>query len=527
MTTQLLLLNLTKYMKNKLKWMLLFPVLCIQLLGLEDIDDKITLGNYSTNSFYDYINIPNVSFSFNNVALEEVVNILAKASGINYQIEASGLPLISTQMRMNPFKALNLLVENNGLYMLNKDNLWFIRKTDEANVYSVNYSLSNIHLSSMQNKIKSSVDKESEEKNLTHDNLNNEDDSSKITDENHNLIVKNIEQILLLDKEKNNKSLVSYDPDSNGLYVIANKKQHQMIDAYLEQIDQDIPNVEMKIMFLASNENPDAQFGVDWSGVLGDGYRLNVSGFDASGKKTDIKFGSIDNLINPSTAILSTDIFSLKLRGLESNTGTKTKRYPTTTGYSNREVMINFTKNEPIISTKSDTQVQTSANNIGSGTTSTVEVQQEQVGTIVRLIPRVIEGNRVSMDIDIGVSNILGFKTLNGNDYPIISQTRYQGQTIVESGYTLVIGGLEETITEDTAHGVKFLKDIPFFGWLFKDVKYSDKKQKLSLYISVRLINSKGQAIKPKELLDKKKIEEPLIRLNKVVKKIEQDLKSS
>lgn len=518
-------------MKNKLNLLCLLLGLCCQILGADIIQDNVTLGNYSSEESYDYKHIPNVSFAFRNAPLEEIVGILARASGINHQIEAKELPIISTQMRMNPLKALSLLVENNGLYMSRKEDLWFIGKIDESKVYSNVYNLTSVHLSAIQNKLPSSREETHEVIEESPSGINSSHHHHSIIEDQlqqTNSIVEHLKQILALDEEESKKSMVSYDPDTNGLYVVANKKQHQLIETYLEQIDQDIPNVEMKIMFLASNENPESQFGVDWSGVLGDGYQVNVAGLDSGGQKSDINFGSIDNLISPSTAILSTAVFSLKLKGLESNTGTETKRYPTTTGYSNREVTINFTKNEPVVSTTSDTQVQTSANNIGTGTTSTIEVQQEQVGTVVRLIPRVIEGNRVSMDINIGVSNILGFKTINGNEYPIISQTRYQGQTVVESGYTVVIGGLEETITEDTSHGIKFLKDIPCFGWLFKDIKRSDKKQKLSLYISVRLIDAKGRPISKQDALERaqKKLSGPLMRLQKVVTEIEKDLKA-
>lgn len=259
--------------------------------------------------------------------------------------------------------------------------------------------------------------------------------------------------------------------------------------------------------------------------MLGDGYQLNVSGFDDKGRKTPIRWGSLGSLMLPHTAILSTEIFDVKLKALEQCSHNRTKKYPLLTTYSNREVILNFTKNEPVVTLTSDTQIQTSTNAIGTGTTNTLQITQEEIGTVVRLLPRFIGSNRIAINIDIGMSNILGFKRLERNEYPIISQTRYQGQTVVESGFTIVVGGLEETICESSESGLNYLKNIPFFGWIFKEREQSENKQRLSLYISVRLLDAKGQEQhKEEDETQKTWVKASLASLNREVSRIEKDL---
>lgn len=521
-------------MKNVFNLITLIALSSLSLVA-NSSSDEISFGSIIDEDKWEYYSIPNVKIDFQKTPLQDVVNVLAMAAGINYQMEAMELPEVSTQLRMNPFKALELMAKQNKLQLIKDQDIWFIGKKDSGKLVQKTYKLKNIHLQALNPVYRANHNNDhghfveypiggsEHASSLLHD----VSAGTSVTE--GSVVVDEIRKILRVSPSVSaDNAFVSYEADTNSLYVIASQEQQKWIDSYLTTIDQDIPNIEMKIMFLSSSENPDRQFGVDWSGTLGDGYNVNVSGLDDKGNKTPIQFGGLGSLIVPSSAILSTDVFNVKLRALESNSENETKRYPIMTGYSNREVLLNFTKNEPVVTTTTDTQVQTSTNNIGSGTTNTIQVTQEQVGTVVRLLPRFIEGNRISMDIDIGVSNILGFKTLQGNDYPIISQTRYQGQSVIESGYTVVIGGLEEIISDNSDRGIKLLKDIPFFGWFFKDKKRSEQKQKLSLYISVRLLDSKGEPMdscwSDSESVARKAIEGSLMCLNREISRIEADL---
>lgn len=492
--------------------------------------EYIGLGNYEVEDKRAFYSLPNVAFQFRDTSLQTVIDLLANATGINYQMDPMDLPKISTQVRMNPFKALEVMTERNGLSLSKHDAIWFISKKDAMKLIEKRYTLKNVHLGTYNQGLKTGHihgdEKEllegpgTEASGLMHE---VETPTKNIHEEPK--ILCEIESMLQLGE--GNHAYVSYNGDTNELFVVANEEQHRWVTHYLQTVDQDIPNIEMKIMFLSSSESPEKSFGVDWSGALSDGYQVSVAGADASGKETGIPWGTFGSLAFPTTAIVSSDIFKLKLKGLESNNTNETKKYPILTSQSNREVIINFTKNEPIISTISDTTVQTSSDNINAGTTNTIQVKQEEVGTVVKLLPRLIDGKKIALDIDIGVSNIIGFKRLNDNDYPIISQTRYQGQTNVEGGYTVIVGGLEETICDGVEHKVPFLNKIPFFGWLFKDIKKSGKKQKLSMYISVRLLNAKGEELEfDKAGIQSIAVSAALKRLNQKVKAVEEHLRS-
>jgi len=521
-------------MKRLLKYIFILCAIC-PFGGADGASkEELQIGPFIKNDWLEYYNIPSVKIDFQHAPLHEVVNILAMASGINYQLDALELPTISTQLRMNPFRALELITERNNLYLKRQEDVWFIGRKDESARIQKTYHLKNVHLAALNPDSEKQLStpntyypKSEKFSTQASDLIKEVGNPSQLSYE--NVIVEEIQKILSLGIASESKILqeayVSYEADTNALYVVGTPQQHEWIESYLTMIDREVPNIEIKIMFLSSQENPKEQFGIDWSGMLGDGYALNISGFDDKRQKTPTQWGSLGNLMLPSTAILSTAIFDLKLKALEQYSHNRTKKYPLVTTYSNREVILSFTKNEPVVALTSDTQIQTSANTIGSSNMNTRQITQEEIGTVVRLLPRYIDGNRIAINIDIGMSNILGVKHLEGNEYPIISQTRYQGQTVVESGFTIVVGGLEETICQSSERGVNYLKDIPFFGWLFKERERTENKQKLSLYISVRLLDAKGNELR----LAKEKKQRPLIKaslesLKSEVSRIEKDL---
>ena len=203
------------------------------------------------------------------------------------------------------------------------------------------------------------------------------------------------------------------------------------------------------------------------------------------------------------SSILSTDALTTKLRLFESRSDVNTKRYPSVTTSPGQAVVIDFTCNEPVVTTSSSTQVETSTTSIGKGTTSTVDVKQEKIGTQIFILPVLMGGNRIFLDTQIKVSNIVGYKTVRGDAYPLISRTHYNGRSSVDSGHTLVVGGLEEMVSENTKRGLKGLRNIPVLGWLFEDSKKSANTKKLSLYISVRLLDTTGKEFGQSGVLDK------------------------
>ena len=57
-------------------------------------------------------------------------------------------------------------------------------------------------------------------------------------------------------------------------------------------------------------------------------------------------------------------------------------------------------------------------------------------------------------------------------------------------GETVIIGGLTRNETQESESGIPFLKDIPFFGHLFKYTRHSVVKKDLVIFVTPRIIRN-------------------------------------
>jgi len=80
---------------------------------------------------------------------------------------------------------------------------------------------------------------------------------------------------------------------------------------------------------------------------------------------------------------------------------------------------------------------------------------------------------------------------------PVISRKEVQTKVIVESGETVVLGGLIDTITQDTLHTVPFLGSIPLLGRLFERRDTTEQKRNLLIFVTAKVISERGETLVP------------------------------
>src|SRR5690606_11666180 len=79
-----------------------------------------------------------------------------------------------------------------------------------------------------------------------------------------------------------NPAKVIWNSDSNSLYVVATRQQHQWIEGYLAAADQPQPLVSVEVKFLEINKDPQSELGIDWTGTLSGGWGASLEGVDGS-----------------------------------------------------------------------------------------------------------------------------------------------------------------------------------------------------------------------------------------------------
>lgn len=96
------------------------------------------------------------------------------------------------------------------------------------------------------------------------------------------------------------------------------------------------------------------------------------------------------------------------------------------------------------------------------------EVQYRDTGTRLSISPRINSGGQVTMDISQEISLPGTQPAVGGGGNVVIAQRTIETTVVVQSGQTVVLGGLIRETKNDTRSGVSGLMRIPLIGGLFK-----------------------------------------------------------
>ncbi|MBC7466881.1 MAG: type IV pilus secretin PilQ [Bdellovibrio sp.] len=133
------------------------------------------------------------------------------------------------------------------------------------------------------------------------------------------------------------------------------------------------------------------------------------------------------------------------------------------------------------ISQTVNTQIKKLSTDTASAGTTTTTYETVPVGVTLTVTPQVSNEGTVVMDLSIERSFLSG--ALNAD----IEKRNAKTKVIVRSGQTAVIGGIFQADATDSAVGIPFLKDIPFFGVLFKGSSKIRTKNELVIFVTPRI----------------------------------------
>ncbi len=80
---------------------------------------------------------------------------------------------------------------------------------------------------------------------------------------------------------------------------------------------------------------------------------------------------------------------------------------------------------------------------------------------------------------------------------PVIRRREVQTKVIVESGETVVLGGLIRTVQQETLHKIPFLGSIPLIGHLFRRTDVTEENKNLLIFVTATVISERGESILP------------------------------
>ncbi|MEX6500765.1 type II secretion system secretin GspD [Pseudomonas zhanjiangensis] len=123
----------------------------------------------------------------------------------------------------------------------------------------------------------------------------------------------------------------------------------------------------------------------------------------------------------------------------------------------------------------------------------TSTIQYRDTGVLLEVKPRVNSGGLIVLEITQEVNDVTANAT-SGIDSPTINQRRITTNVAIQSGETLVLGGLIKENNGRTNEGLPYLRHVPVLGWLFGSQGKSTSRTELVVMITPTAVTSLNEA---------------------------------
>ncbi|KPJ65965.1 MAG: hypothetical protein AMJ45_04320 [Syntrophobacter sp. DG_60] len=131
-----------------------------------------------------------------------------------------------------------------------------------------------------------------------------------------------------------------------------------------------------------------------------------------------------------------------------------------------------------------------------------VSVEYKEVGILLTVKPHISSAGLVKMDLTQEISSVLEKAAVAGN--PAFLKREAKSSLVVQSGQTVVLGGIFKTDKTRSTKGIPLLKDIPILGYLFGHKSWKTIKTELLIALTPRVIRTREEAdAVNKEFLEK------------------------
>ena len=120
-------------------------------------------------------------------------------------------------------------------------------------------------------------------------------------------------------------------------------------------------------------------------------------------------------------------------------------------------------------------------------------VNREEVGVMLKVKPQISKGDAVRLEIE-QESSAVKSGTANSLLGATTTKSTIQTNVMIQDGELLVLGGLIEGTTGDSAEKVPLLGDIPLLGNLFRKSSKDDREKVLMMFIRPTILRNPEEA---------------------------------
>ncbi len=291
------------------------------------------------------------------------------------------------------------------------------------------------------------------------------------------------------------------DVVNNALVVFSSAADYQMIEAALKKLDIVPLQVLIEATIYEVTLADDLRFGVEWffRNTVGGGGRA-IGTFDINDTTSELAAGSLGAATTGGFSYLISSAGQVRaaLNMLASESKANILSAPALMVLDNQTATINVSDEVPI-----QTSERRPAQVTGTQADTINEIEFRDAGVILEVTPRVNASGLVSLEISQEVSQPIETTTSTINS-PTIRKRQIESTVAVQSGNTIVLGGLIQDTRSDTDRGVPGLYKIPVLGKLFGDFTKSLDRTEILVLITPRAVRNEEESLRVTEEFKRK-----------------------
>jgi len=283
------------------------------------------------------------------------------------------------------------------------------------------------------------------------------------------------------------------DEPNNALLILASGSEYRQILAALKQLDAVPLQVLIEVTIAEVTLTNNLEYGVEWffRNGIGEGFsgrgalELGLSDFSAAGIA-----GGGAGALGFSYAITKGNTVHGLLNLLDKESNISIISSPSLLVLNNQEARIQV-GDEISIKTAEQSTVLADPTVPSTAVNSTFE--RRETGVMLNVKPRVNPGGLVIMEVEQEVSNVPQSDV--GSDNPRIQQRKIKSSVAVQSGDSVILGGLIKDNRDRSEAGVPIAHKIPILGALFGTKANNADRTELLVLITPRAITDRNVAL--------------------------------
>lgn len=284
------------------------------------------------------------------------------------------------------------------------------------------------------------------------------------------------------------------DEGNNALIIVATAQEYAVIQRVLKQLDVLPLQVLIDATIVEVSLVDELKYGIQWYFSHNNGGINQINGGSSQG------LNAIDFTRDAASAVATggfTYAFSSGSKDIQAilNASAKNNNFnvissPSLMVLNNQEASIKVGDSVPIRSSVSSNL----SGNSNNGIVQTSQIQMLDTGVNLSVRPRVNSGGLVLMDILQSVNEAKTTDTSKEIDSPTISKREIETSVAVQSGETIVLGGLIDDKNTYNRDGVPILHELPLIGPLFGGTSKNNTKKELVVLLTPRVMKSRQDA---------------------------------